>query len=459
MNSQDIKKDVEHVPAAEDEATPSKAAPSLDSPEAAAPASATVHAGSANAVVACQNCGSPLYGEHCYACGQPTRGLVRHFSSILGDILDTLFNIDGRIVRTLPALLFKPGFLSREYFAGHRVRYVSPVRLFVFLCIGTFFAAKLATPSLHFDQDDKSGISINTDNRGAVAIDAGDQDDFGNFATATEVEAQRKKALADIDKALQEMSGVPGMGLVLDKARDEVNTAADQRLAELAAARPDGSTPETANAAETASPSDDPENRGVIAGPGFPDKAPSFQFNDKPWNAETNPVAISFLPDTANDWLNAQIGHVPKNWQRVQEDPDLLRNAFYSALPTALFVLVPAFAMFLKLLYIYKRRLYMEHLVSALHGHAFVCLMLLVLMSLTAVERGLGEPAWLSAPLGWIEWLCALWVPVYLWLHLKRVYGQGALLTTIKFATLGLAELFMLSIVAVAALVAALVWL
>lgn len=459
MNSQDIKKDVEHDPASELEAAPSKAAPTHDSSENAAPASPVAHTASADGVAACQNCGSPLYGEHCYACGQPTRGLVRHFSSILGDILDTLFNIDGRIVRTLPALLLKPGFLSREYFAGHRVRYVSPVRLFVFLCIGTFFAAKLATPSLHFDQDDKSGININAGESNVAAIEADSEDGFDTLKTTAEVEAQRKKALADIDETIKEVSGVPGMSMVLGKAREEVNKAADQRLAELGAPAPTGAAQDAPSAPEVPSSSGDTGSRGVIAGPGFPEKAPEFQFNDKPWDAETNPVAIGFLPNAANHWLNAQIGHVPKNWQRVQEDPDLLRNAFYSALPTALFVLVPAFAVFLKLLYIYKRRLYMEHLVSALHGHAFVCLMLLVLMAFTAVERALGEPAWLSAPLGWIEWLCALWVPVYLWLHLKRVYGQGALLTTIKFATLGLAELFMLSIVAIAALVAALVWL
>ncbi len=49
----------------------------------------------------CENCGAPLYGEHCHACGQPTKGLVRHFSSVLGDFFDTVFNIDSRVLRTL----------------------------------------------------------------------------------------------------------------------------------------------------------------------------------------------------------------------------------------------------------------------------------------------------------------------------------------------------------------------
>ena len=92
----------------------------------------------------CQNCGELLLGEHCYACGQPTKGLVRHFSSIIGDFMDSVFELDSRILRTLGPLLFKPDHLSEEYFAGRRVRYVSPVRLFVFLSLFAFFAAQLS---------------------------------------------------------------------------------------------------------------------------------------------------------------------------------------------------------------------------------------------------------------------------------------------------------------------------
>lgn len=375
----------------------------------------------------CQNCGSPLYGEHCYACGQPTKGLVRHFSSILGDFADTMFNIDGRILRTLPALVFKPGFLTREYVEGHRVRYVSPVRLFVFLCIATFFAAKLATPSFSVGDDPGDGT---------IQIGGSGRDDFDNAATAEEVEAKRAAALGEFAKARRDAATVPGMAVAFEQAEKAVNAAADARLAELA-------DPEAAAAAARAEDDDVPEIR----------------FNGKPWHAETNPLVFDSLPDTANDWINAQIAHIPENWKRVREDPDLLRNAFYSALPTALFVLVPVFALLLKVLYVYRRQLYMEHLVSALHGHAFVCAMLLVLMGMTSIESLLGAPAWLAAPLGWLEWLAMLWIPVYLWLHLKRVYRQGVVLTTFNYAILGIAEVILLSIVAAVALLAALVWL
>jgi hypothetical protein len=390
----------------------------------------------------CRNCGSPLYGEHCYACGQPTKGLVRHFSSILGDFADTLFNIDGRILRTLPALLLKPGFLTREYIEGHRVRYVSPVRLFVFLCIGTFFAAKLATPSFEIGRDDAVRVA-GTDE---IVIDPDGNEGFEEIDTVEGVEARLAEVRAELAASREESKDVPGIRAILDATEKQVEAAAAARIDALRAP----ANVKGAPARRESSP-------GISLDEN--DDTPDINFNGKPWDAETNPLVVETLPDTANDWLNAQIGHIPQNWKRVREDPDLLRNAFYSALPTALFVLVPVFALLLKILYVYQRRLYMEHLVAALHGHAFVCAMLLVLMAMTSIESLLGSPAWLAAPMGWLEWLALMWIPAYLWLHLKRVSGQGWFATSVNFAILGIAEVMLLSVVAVFALLAALVWL
>src|SRR3546814_664044 len=69
--------------------------------------------------------------------------MVRHFSTILGDFTDTLLHWDARLPRTLWPLLVRPGFLTRAYFAGRRVRYVSTVRLFVPLAIVTFSVPQL----------------------------------------------------------------------------------------------------------------------------------------------------------------------------------------------------------------------------------------------------------------------------------------------------------------------------
>ncbi|MEO5817559.1 MAG: DUF3667 domain-containing protein [Gemmatimonadaceae bacterium] len=50
-----------------------------------------------------------------------------------------LANVDGRLWRSVVALLSKPGFLTVEYFAGRRGRYMRPFSLFVLLNVAFFF--------------------------------------------------------------------------------------------------------------------------------------------------------------------------------------------------------------------------------------------------------------------------------------------------------------------------------
>jgi hypothetical protein len=52
----------------------------------------------------CANCGAPMHGPYCYACGQPEKGMIRQLASVMADVLDTIFNIDSRVFRSLRPL-------------------------------------------------------------------------------------------------------------------------------------------------------------------------------------------------------------------------------------------------------------------------------------------------------------------------------------------------------------------
>lgn len=79
----------------------------------------------------CSDCGAPLYGPFCCQCGERT--IDRHSLTLSHflkhNLLHELSHVDGKIFRTFRYLIFRPGFLSAEYFAGRRRRYVNPVRL------------------------------------------------------------------------------------------------------------------------------------------------------------------------------------------------------------------------------------------------------------------------------------------------------------------------------------------
>ena len=76
------------------------------------------------------------------------------------------------------------------------------------------------------------------------------------------------------------------------------------------------------------------------------------------------------------------------------------------------------FALCLKLVYIRRRRFYSEHLVFALHLHAFM-FMALLLASLTRQT--------------WAILVAVAIVLVYFFLALRRVYGQGRFRTFLKW--------------------------
>ena len=79
----------------------------------------------------CLNCGTALIGEFCHVCGQ--NGHVhRTLGSIGHDLLHGVFHFEGKIWRTLPMLVVRPGALTRRYIAGERARFVSPLALFLF---------------------------------------------------------------------------------------------------------------------------------------------------------------------------------------------------------------------------------------------------------------------------------------------------------------------------------------
>lgn len=129
---------------------------------------------------ACLNCGEPLAGPYCSACGQKAH-LHRSLRAFGGDFIAGLFNFEGKIWRTLPMLAWCPGDLSRRYVEGERARYVSPVALYLFSVFAMFAV-------LNFN----GGIAPSTEGvkAGVVTAIKEEKDDL------VKLEADRKAAVA-----------------------------------------------------------------------------------------------------------------------------------------------------------------------------------------------------------------------------------------------------------------------
>ncbi|HEY0767236.1 MAG TPA: DUF3667 domain-containing protein [Steroidobacteraceae bacterium] len=98
--------------------------------------------------VRCTNCAAPVPGRYCGACGQRLEPPLHSLWHLLQVATEDLTHADSRLWRTLAALLFKPGYLTAEFLAGRRARYLPPVRLYLVLSVAFFLFAAATQPKL-----------------------------------------------------------------------------------------------------------------------------------------------------------------------------------------------------------------------------------------------------------------------------------------------------------------------
>jgi len=256
--------------------------------------------------ITCANCAALMNGPFCASCGQRQVDLDRPLGELAREALDAFFALDARILGTLRPLISRPGWLTLEYLAGRRARYVHPFKLYFAFSVLLFLALAL------------SGYSV------IRVADGGD----------------------------------------LVVTTDGVVTTQIQRDDEVA---PSTGAP---SAFETA----------------------------------LRPLL-----------------------ELMQRDPDRLNRIFTARLAKTVIVLVPVFALLLRLLY--RRRPYVAQLVFSLHLHSFAFLVLLL---------GLGLDTALGASRDQRpgNLLAVLAIAVYTFLSLRRFNGQGRLVTAAKMVVL-----------------------
>jgi len=343
----------------------------------------------------CLNCGTELQGPFCYYCGQPDRNFMRFFPALLRDLMEDLLDLDSRFMRTVKPLLFKPGRLTRDYMEGRRFRYAPPMRLYIFSSIVFFLLAAL----LSSDAITMNGVE-NKD--GIIHISSDNADKH-----------------QEVEEAL---------GNLPPEVREKIDI--DHTLAEI----------------------EQEEDS-----PGF--ELDDIQFNDEPWDRETNPVDIRWFPGWLNDRINDEIEGSPQKAEQINENPNLIIDKVFDILPATMFVLLPLVALIFKFWYLFAKRFYVEHLIFSLHNHAFVFVSLILILLANVAATLLEKNGYATALTG-VEWLLiaiSIWIPVYLLISLRVVYQQGWFLTLGKFTAVGISYVTLLAFVTVGVAIASFV--
>jgi hypothetical protein len=312
--------------------------------------------------------------------------------AILEDVVKDELVLNAALPRTVGALLFRPGHLTEEYIRGRIVRYIPPLRLYLVSSILFFLVISfIGLRALERVTTPQPAVPTNVDSARTVLQEQ--QADL----LAVDTSGMPAAARAGVRQALSGTAAA--LAMLDDTAADPLVRARLQRAA---------------------------------AG-----EAPLAPGTLQPW-------AQGIRFSSRLGWLKAplerkveQLGHLPARDALITAIRDLLRFA-----PHMVFLLLPVFALLLKLLYVRRGRYYAEHVVFALHLHAFFFVMFLMTLL----------PLW-----SWFDWIPAIWIFLYTWLAMKRVYRQGWFRTTVKWWTLGVSYAFVLGIGLMALAVATLI--
>ena len=153
----------------------------------------------------CDNCGAPLRGAYCSQCGQRHEPHVHSLGHFASEAFESITHADSRLWRTLWYLLSKPGLLTREFFAGRRVSYLPPFRLYLVVTLVCFLVASLP--------DSLTGQS------------RGDRD----LRAATPAErAEQKRQMEEAAKSVEkELADAPAAGIAANAIRSEAARKVD----------------------------------------------------------------------------------------------------------------------------------------------------------------------------------------------------------------------------------------
>ena len=323
----------------------------------------------------CRNCHHPLPPEakYCPQCSQKyTTGKIA-IGSFLKEFFTTIFNFDSKIFLTLRDLLF-PGKLTKEYFKGRHKSYLHPLRLFLvtalahFAIIGFYIGSENAFSTSLWDSDaEKKAYN----------------QDFVTSLDSNQLLIQQKFMDSTVNAAFDSLN------LNIKKQfpiQDSIDISYD-----IFGGKP------------------------LAQGNNIKDKDISIAYKD-------------YIELSPNELLDKY--QIEGFWQRllatqlikVTKRGGNFSSFIFGKLTWMTLFMMPVLALILKLLYVRRKKYYVEHLVFSFHYHSFA----FILVSLMVLFSNF-LPVW-SIPISFLV------IMLYLFKAMRKVYDQSRFKTFLKFS-------------------------
>ncbi|KGJ89250.1 DUF3667 domain-containing protein [Thalassotalea sp. ND16A] len=390
----------------------------------------------------CRNCKAQLNGPYCAQCGQDSESTIKYFWLVMLHLLDDIFSFDSRASRTIWPLLTRPGFLTNEYILGRRVHYVPPLRLYLFISIIFFITLEFFAVS-----ENGNLININNDESvlSQVTTHIGELEQQRDLLLSSEDQEQQRQSEA-LQLVTQQLETFHYYQTDLGEQSNKIRKAIAGELIglefrQIKSAKPltESQQKQYANLTKKLAKVRNGEQVNLLT----------------LGSSSDGTLSLPFLPAAQNAMVNDFASQLEKKASKAfQSDTGPLLEQIISKLPPLMFVLLPIFAALLKIMYLFSKRFYMEHLTVALHSHSFVFFTILLLEIIDMVQDQLitGLP-WLDTSLNVVAICLLVWIPIYLFIMQKRIYQQGYIMTSVKYVVTGMAYTGLISITAMVAFI------
>jgi len=321
----------------------------------------------------CLNCGQVLTAKDnfCSHCGQENTDGNLTLGMLSRDLIADTVPFDSSFFRSIFPFLFKPGYLSLMHMGGKRISYISPLRFYLIISVVFFFFLSITI----FERTDNTKLALSP---------------------------QEKELLEqNTDSLLQELQ--------------------EQEINELATEK---------HFVDSI--------RGINIKMGY--ETDTSTASSKIFNSESlemfnkyykNPsITDSMLLDSMKE-DRPFFQYIVKQVRKVRnDDTEAFVSAILKNIPIMMLILIPIFALILKLLYIRNQHyLFINHLTHGIHLHSYSYLVYAVGMIFLYYN-----PTWEF----WTVFLvCFSIATVYTYFSFMRFYNQGWFKTILKFAAVG----------------------
>ncbi|MBA4746117.1 MAG: DUF3667 domain-containing protein [Muricauda sp.] len=372
--------------------------------------------------VKCLNCGHPLdiSDKYCPNCSQANSTKKLTLKDFIDEFFSGLINYDSKLLKTLSALLLRPGRITKDYVNGKRITYTNPFRFLLSLAFLYFLMFTYNSNFTNLDQAAKNfDGNIYDGSPFKFDMDSGDLE-----VDSVAFEKQSKKA----QKALDSLKKV-NPGVLVGMQKFDSIKAEDPELSQqlkyldslgvfVNGAQQKVKKKDSFMDADPTGYFKDLEKESGIGG--FSKKVEFFGHvikKDTLFNFEEAETRYNI----GNSWTNRMAFNSANSILRAIKEPGSWVNSTISKLPFVIFFFMPVFTVFIWLVYIRKNYTYTDHLIFSFHNQSLLFILLILSLTLDTIFNINSSGIFL------------LIFAIYLYKAMRKFYGQGRFKTIVKY--------------------------